>query len=36
VGQPVEAYREYREVLGRVPGHAEATRAVARLEGRRH
>jgi tetratricopeptide (TPR) repeat protein len=35
VGQPVEAYREYRDVLGRIPGQPEAARAVARLEGRR-
>jgi tetratricopeptide (TPR) repeat protein len=36
VGQPVEAYREYREVLARAPGQPEAARAVTRLEGRRH
>jgi tetratricopeptide (TPR) repeat protein len=35
VGQPVDAYRQYREVLALQPGHAEAARAVARLEGRR-
>jgi len=36
VGQPVEAYREYRDVLVRAPGQTEAVRAMTRLEGRRH
>jgi Flp pilus assembly protein TadD len=35
VGQPVDAYRQYREVLALDPGHADAARALARLEGRR-
>lgn len=35
VGQPVDAYRQYREVLTLRPDHAEAAGAVARLEGRR-
>jgi tetratricopeptide (TPR) repeat protein len=35
VGQPADAYRQYREVLALDPAQAEATRAIARLEGRR-
>ena len=35
VGQPGDAYREYREVLDVAPGQPDADRAVARFEGRR-
>jgi Flp pilus assembly protein TadD len=35
VGQATDAYREYRQVLTLEPAQADATRAVARLEGRR-
>ena len=35
VGQPADAYREYREVLQIQGDQADAERAVARLEGRR-
>jgi len=35
VAQPTDAYREYREILTLTAGHPEATRAVARLEGKR-
>jgi tetratricopeptide (TPR) repeat protein/O-antigen ligase len=35
VGQPADAYRQYREVLALDPAQGEATRAIARLEGRR-
>jgi tetratricopeptide (TPR) repeat protein len=35
VGQPVDAYRQYRDVLALDPAQADASRAVARLEGRR-
>jgi tetratricopeptide (TPR) repeat protein/O-antigen ligase len=34
VGQPTDAYREFREVLALTPGQPEAARAVARMEGR--
>jgi tetratricopeptide (TPR) repeat protein/O-antigen ligase len=34
VGQPTDAYREYREILGLAPAHVEAARAVARMQGR--
>ena len=34
VGQPVDAYRQYREVLALDPGQADAARALTRLEGR--
>ena len=35
VGQPTDAYREYRELLALAPEQAEAAGAVARMEGRR-
>jgi tetratricopeptide (TPR) repeat protein len=35
VGQPTDAYRQYREVLALDPAHGDAARALARMEGRR-
>lgn len=35
VGQPADAYREYREILALVPGQTDVARALARMEGRR-
>ncbi len=35
VGQPTDAYREYREILALEPDQPDAVRAIARLEGRR-
>jgi Flp pilus assembly protein TadD len=35
VGQPTDAYREYREALAIAPGLGEAMRAIDRLEGSR-
>jgi tetratricopeptide (TPR) repeat protein/O-antigen ligase len=35
VAQPVDAYRQYRDVLALDPAQADAARALARLEGRR-
>jgi tetratricopeptide (TPR) repeat protein/O-antigen ligase len=35
VGQPVDAYRQYRDVLALDPAQGDASRAIARLEGRR-
>jgi Flp pilus assembly protein TadD len=35
VGQPTDAYRQYREVLALDPAQADAARALARMQGRR-